>query len=132
MIPMKFVKFLSLLLLFCTSTALAFDIYEDVSNAIRSGDAKQLATYFGSSVDLTVLDQEDVYSKAQAELIVKDFFSKNPPKNFTLLHKGSSREGTVYGIGKLQTTNGKVYRTSFFLKVASGRYLVQELRFESE
>ena len=114
------------------SAVWALDIYDDVANALRSGDYRQLASYFGSSVDLTVSSQEDVYSKAQAELIVKDFFSKNPPKSFTLLHKGSSREGTVYGIGKMQSTNGKVYRTSFFLKMASGKYLIQELRFETE
>ena len=112
--------------------AYALDSYDEVCNAIRSGDARQLATFFGSSVDLTVANQEDVYSKAQAELIIKDFFSKNPPKSFALLHKGSSREGTVYGIGKLTTTQGKVFRTSFFLKLSGGRYLVQELRFETE
>lgn len=129
---MKRLKFLAVLLfVFCT-TAWAMDIYDEVSVAIRSGDAKQLATYFGSSVDLTVISQEDVYSKAQAELIVKDFFSRNPPKSFTLLHKGSSREGTVYGIGNLQSTNGKSFRTSFFLKMSSGRYMIQELRFETE
>ena len=115
-----------------SGTALALDIYDDVSLAIRSGDARQLATFFGTSVDLTMGNQEDVYSKAQAELIVKDFFGKNPPKSFTLVHKGSSREGTVYGIGSLQAANGKVFRTSFFLKMTSGRYLIQELRFETE
>ena len=129
---MKSFKIFAFLVVLSSASVFALDIYEEVSNAIRSGDAKQLASYFGSSVDLTVVNQEDVYSKAQAELIVKDFFSKNPPKNFTLLHKGSSKEGTVYGIGKLQTSNGKVFRTSFFLKMSSGRYLVQELRFETE
>ena len=129
---MKRVKILAVLLVVFCTTAWALDIYDDVSIAIRSGDAKQLATYFGTSVDLTVVSQEDVYSKAQAELIVKDFFARNPPKSFALLHKGSSKEGTVYGIGNLQSTNGKNFRTSFFLKMSSGRYLIQELRFETE
>src|SRR5215510_11424465 len=128
---MKSLKFLTLLFFTVCTTAWAIDIYDEVALAVRSGDSRQLATYFGSSVDLTILSQEDVYSKAQAELIVKDFFTRNPPKSFTLLHKGSSKEGTVYGIGNLLATNGKVYRTSFFLKLSSGKYLIQELRFET-
>ena len=129
---MKRVKLIALLLFAVCSTVWAMDIYDEVATAIRSGDSKQLASYFGSSVDLTVINQEDVYSKAQAELIVKDFFARNPPKSFTLLHKGSSKEGTVYGIGNMLSTNGKTFRTSFFLKMSSGRQLIQELRFETE
>ena len=129
---MKRFKLITLLLFAVCSTVWAMDIYDEVATAIRSGDSKQLATYFGSSVDLTVINQEDVYSKAQAELIVKDFFARNPPKSFTLLHKGSSKEGTVYGIGNMLSTNGKNFRTSFFLKMSSGRQLIQELRFETE
>ena len=129
---MKSIRLIAVLFLVFCSAAWALDIYDEVAIAIRSGDSRQLATYFGSSVDLTVMNQEDVYSKAQAELIVKDFFARNPPKSFTLLHKGSSKEGTVYGIGNLQSANGKSFRTSFFLKMSSGRYLIQELRFETE
>ena len=118
--------------LFISLQALALDIYEELASAIRSGDSRQVAAYFGTSVDLTIINQEDVYSKAQAELIVKDFFGKNPPKSFTILHKGSSRENTVYAIGNMISTNGKTFRVSFFLKLASGHYTIQELRFETE
>jgi hypothetical protein len=121
-----------LLLLLVSSAVKALDIYDDVANAIRSGDSKQIALYFSNNVDLTILNQEDVYSKAQAELIVKDFLSKNSPKTFSILHKGSSKEGTLYAIGNLATANGKMFRVSFFVKMSSGRYLLQELRFETQ
>jgi hypothetical protein len=114
------------------SVVKALDVYDEIANAIRSGDSKQIAVYFGTSVDLTIVNQEDVYSKAQAELIVKDFLSKNTPKTFSILHKGSSKEGTLYAIGNLSCLNGKTFRTSFFVKMASGKYLIQELRFETE
>ena len=121
-----------MLLFLAVTTVKALDIYDEIANAIRSGDSKQIAVYFGNSVDLTIMNQEDVYSKAQAELIVKDFLTKNQPKSFSILHKGSSKEGTMYAIGKLSAANGKTFRTSFFVKLTSGRYLVQELRFETE
>ena len=121
-----------LLLFFVAFSTQALDIYDEIANAIRSGDSKQIAVYFGSNVDLTIINQEDVYSKAQAELIIKDFFSKNTPKSFSILHKGSSKEGTLYSIGNLVTLNNKAFRVSFFVKMTSGKYLIQELRFETE
>lgn len=128
---MKKIK-IFLFLLLIASSANALDIYDEIANAIRSSDSKQVAVYFGNSVDLTIVNQEDVYSKAQAESILKNFLVKNPPKIFSILHKGSSKEGTLYAIGNLITQNGKTFRTSFFVKMTSGKYQIQELRFETE
>jgi len=123
---------LLIILLFSFQTSYSLDIYEDFANAIRSGDAKQVASYFSNSIDLTLLNQEDMYSKAQAELILRDFFSKNNPKAFTIVHKGSSQEGTMYGIGTLNTSNAKTYRVSFYMKSVNGKNSLLELRIESE
>ncbi len=106
------------------------DIYDEISGAIRAGDSRQIATWFNTSIDLTLLNQEDVYSKAQAELLVKDFFSKNPPKSFSIVHKGSSKEGTLFAVGNLTSSNGKTFRVSFVLKTNQGKHLIQEMRFE--
>ena len=114
------------------TTVRALDIYEDFGNAIRSGDAKQVAVYFGNTIDLTLLNQEDIYSKAQAEQILRDFFSKNSPKSFSIVHKGSSQEGTLYGIGTLTSSNAKTYRVSFYMKSVNGKSSLLELRIESE
>lgn len=110
----------------------AVDIFEDIANSIRSGDARQLAVFFGNTIELQIIDQENVYSKAQAELILKDFFIKNQPKTFSILHKGSSPEGTQYVIGNLTTTKGKSFRTSFYLKNIDGKSILQELRIENK
>ena len=88
---MKSIQLCALFLLI-TASVQALDIYDEIANSIRSGDSKQIAVYFSSSIDLTIMNREDVYSKAQAELIVKDFLAKNTPKNFAILHKGSSKE----------------------------------------
>ena len=115
-----------------STTVFAIDIYEDIANSIRNGDASQLATFFSSNIDLTIIDQENVYSKSQAEFIVKDFFSKNHPKSFNIIHKGSSPEGTQYAIGTLTCVNGKSFRASFYLKNNNGKFTIQELRIEND
>ena len=55
-----------------------------ISVAIKSGNAKEISKHFDSSISLKILNKEDVYSKAQAEIIIKDFIMKNPIKNYTL------------------------------------------------
>jgi hypothetical protein len=126
-------RFTSILLLITfTAQVFAMDVYDEIANSIRSGDARQLATFFGATIDLTILTQEDVYSKTQAEQVVKDFFSKNPPKSFDIIHKGASPEGTQYAIGTLVTSTGKKFRTSFYIKNSGGKSILQELRIENE
>jgi hypothetical protein len=125
-------KKLTLLFFLLITVATFADVYDEIGNAIRAGDAKQIANYFNTSVDLTIVNQEDVYSKVHAELLVKDFFSKNPPKSFTVVHKGSSKEGTLFAVGNVTTTNEKTFRVSFVLKSSQGKYVIQELRFENQ
>lgn len=121
-----------LFLVFFTTQVFSLDAFDEIAFAIRGGDAKQLSTYFGATLDLTIVNREDVYSKAQAEQVIKDFFSKNAPKTFTIIHKGSSPEGTQYAIGNLVTSSGKTFRTSFYFKNSGGKNTLMELRFESE
>jgi hypothetical protein len=125
---------IALLLFFSFSASLlgAADLLDDIANALRSGDAKSVSRYFGNTIDLTILSQEEVYSKTQAEQVLKDFFQKNPPRSFTLLHKGESKEGAKYAIGTMTSAQGQVFRTYFFIKVKSGQPVIQELRFMKE
>jgi hypothetical protein len=104
---------------------------DQIALAIKSGNAKVLAQYFDNSVEITTLDKEGAYSRSQAELVVKDFFSKNTPKSFNIIHQGSSGGNSKYGIGTLVTTSGS-YRTYVYIKKVGTANLIQELRFERE
>ncbi|HET6244023.1 MAG: DUF4783 domain-containing protein [Bacteroidetes bacterium] len=104
---------------------------EAIAQAFKSGNAKELSKYFSPNVELKVFNKEDVYSKTQAEIIVKDFFTKNPPKNYVEVHNGTSKAGAQYIIGQLTTANG-TFRINYFLKKSSDSYFIQELRFEEE
>ena len=74
-------------------------------------------------------DKSDNYSKAQAQVIVKDFFSNNGVKGFDLKHKGDS-PGGHFCIGTLQTNNGN-FRTSVLMKTKNGKEVIMEIRFQS-
>jgi len=120
------------LVILITTTAAKPDILDDIALAIRSGEARSVARFFGNSVDLTISNQEDVYSKTQAERILLDFFAKNPPRSFQINHKGESKEGAQYAIGSLVTNSGTNFRTYFYIKTQGNTQVIQELRFMKE
>ena len=53
------------------------DIVDNLPTLFKAGNSKELAKNFSSSVELSILGEEDVYSKAQAEQILRDFFTKH-------------------------------------------------------
>lgn len=102
---------------------------DEVIGALRSGNASELAKYFDDNVELTLPDKSDSYSKAQALLIVKDFFGNNDVKGFDLKHKGDS-PGGHFCIGTLQTKVGN-FRTNVFMKAKGNKEVVTLIRFQT-
>ena len=49
-------------------------VVEQVKESIKAGNAKELAKYLTSSVDVTLEGKPNTYSKAQAEFVLRDFF----------------------------------------------------------
>lgn len=123
-------KKLIAILCFALPVSLIADIPDDVAAAIRTGDAHQVAGYFADNVDLKVLEQENIYSKAQAELILDDFFTKHPVKGFTIVHKSVPKNDSQFAIGTLETTNGK-YRVHYLMKTIIGKTSVTQFRIEN-
>lgn len=101
---------------------------DDVVTAMKSGNANQLSKYFDSRVDISLPGKSDNYSKSQAEMILKDFFSSNEVKSFQVKHKGE-QNGSQFCIGLLQTRTAN-YRTKFFMKQKGDQQVVQEIGFD--
>jgi hypothetical protein len=102
---------------------------DEVIGALRSGSSADLSRHFDEKVELTMPDKADSYSKAQAQLIIRDFFGNNGVKGFDLKHKGDS-PGGHFCIGTLQTNAGN-FRTNVFMKVKNGKEVVKEIRFQA-
>ena len=120
---------------FLVSSAILLSSYtlqigiDEVIGALRSGNASELAKYFDENVELTLPDKSDNYSKAQALVIVKDFFGNNEVKGFDLKHKGES-PGGHFAIGTLQTKVGN-FRTNVFMKTKGNKEVVTLIRFQT-
>jgi len=103
-----------------------------ITKAISDGNADALGNFFDSTVEVAVMDNEEVYSKAEAINIVKDFFNKNKPSSFSQVHHGASKgQDSQYCIGNMVASSG-TFRVYVYMKVSGGKYLIQELRFDKE
>lgn len=101
---------------------------EEVVTAMRSGNANQLSRYFDDRIDIQLPSKSDNYSRTQAEMILKDFFSSNEVRNFQVKHKGENN-GAQFCIGLLETRNGN-YRTKLYMKQKGDRQVLQEIGFQ--
>lgn len=102
---------------------------DEIVSALKTGNTSQIAKYFDSTVEITLPDKSNSYSKSQAEVILRDFFSIHEVKGFELLHKGENA-GSQYCIGVLNTKNGS-FRTTVYMKQKQNKQILQEIRFEN-
>ncbi|MDY0101456.1 MAG: DUF4783 domain-containing protein [Lentimicrobium sp.] len=123
--------FLILAFSFLTNQSVAQDLTAKIASGIKTANAKELGVHFNQTLDLSTPDAEGTYSKAQAEMIVKNFFVKYPPTSYTQNHQGKSNDGSQYAIGVYKS--GKFsFRTYYLLKTIGGKPLIHQLKFESE
>lgn len=101
-----------------------------ISLALKAGDTAELVNYLNDNVEMVILDKEGIYNKDQAEVILRDFFTKNPPRRFNLMHQGGKTK-SKYGIGNLETSD-QTFRVYFLLKETNGKQLIHQLRIEKE
>ena len=106
------------------------EAFGKIAAAIQAGNADALTAFLQSPVEITLPGADQAYSSQQATFVLKDFFTKNAPKSFSVIHKGNSGT-TNYATGTFVSGNG-TYDTNIFLKNVGGVYKVTQLRFEAE
>jgi hypothetical protein len=98
---------------------------DPVVSAIHTGSSSDLARFFDSSISLNVNGQQGEYSKNQAEIIIKDFFKRNPPKTFSLVFQSENTNNLSSYIGDYQSGSSsykvfiKVFQSGNSIKIYS-------------
>lgn len=118
------------LLISCFLMAQAPTIPDEVIQGFKDGKAETVSKFFNNSIELIINNQENIYSKTQAEIILKDFFKKNSAQSFSILHQGGKGE-SKYVIGSLNTSQGK-YRITILLKLSNNKTYIHQLRIEKD
>jgi hypothetical protein len=113
---------------FLLSSFTFFSSIDEVIAGLKAGNASDIARFFDNTVEINMPEKSSSYSKSQAELVLKDFFSTNMVKGFTLDHKGEN-SGSQFCIGTLITKSGS-YRTTIFMKLKGDKQLLQSITLE--
>lgn len=107
------------------------DVLKNVSAALKAGSSKELVKHFHNMVEVNIDGERSNYSKAQAEVVMKDFFQKYPTDDFEYIHEGSSKEGLSYTIGKYTYKDGS-FRVVMFIKNIGGVFAVDTFTLTKE
>jgi len=104
---------------------------ENIAAAIKAGNSRELAQYFGPTIEIILPGVDGAFSKAQAEMIMKDFFSKSTPVSFNVNQKGNSAGGAQFMIGTYKSKTEKL-NVYILMKPVSNQLLIQQIHFESD
>jgi hypothetical protein len=107
------------------------DIFAPIRDAIKAGSAKEAVKSFNQSLDINLEGEINTYSKTQSEFVLRDFFKKHPPTDFTIVHTGASKGGLQYAIGNMKSNN-ETYNVLIRVKQSGNSYLVHEISFVKE
>jgi hypothetical protein len=91
------------------------EISDDISNALKQGNTIELVKYFADKVSVKVVNQEDLLSKAHAQVIIEDFFLRNKVRSFQTSHTSVVNGNQQFITGTLDTSNGK-FRISILVR----------------
>jgi hypothetical protein len=121
--------------IFCATCSIDGKAQSEVINnmraSLKAGSSKEFVKSFNTMVELNFEGEKSNYSRSQAEIVLKEFFKKYPPTDFQYIHKGSSKQGLTYVIGKYTFENGS-FRVWILLKKFDQNYLVDSIDFSRE
>lgn len=129
----KFTGILIILVL-CTIGHNSFgqdNIFDPIRDIIKTGSAKEMNKYISQNVEINIEGNVNTYSKAQAEFVFRDFFKKHPPTSFSIVHKGASKGGQQFAIGRFISDKDS-YNVLMLVKDIGGTYLIHEISFVKE
>ena len=120
----------ALVILFISLFSFSFtsrDITDDVANALKQGNASELVKHFAEKVSIKVLNQEDLLSKPQAQVLIEDFFSKHKVKSYQTSHTSIVNGDQQFITGALDTNTGK-FRISILVRGS----VISQFRIEND
>ena len=104
--------------------------YEQFDEAVQRGKVSLLSQLLDEEVDYQYLGIEKRFSRTETENNLRLFFSTSTPLRFKFKHQGASADGQLYGIGQLETAEGKSYRIMCRARAVGTEYRIIRLDIE--
>ncbi len=105
---------------------------EDVVWAFKNNKIQEFTRNFDTYVPVSINNNASNYSRNQAEIVVKDFFEKNPVRDFNVMDTGTPTNNNRSMIATFSSSSGSRYTLYLLLKMKDNGYLVREVRISKE
>ena len=119
------------MLMFSLMPAIHADPIDGVVWLIKQGNMTRLSQLFESTMEITLNNQEDTYSRAQATTLLTRFFNEHKPVRITLLHKVNTNQKFLFGVAIMDSNSGN-YRIAYTFNEIGGSMKIIEIRIETE
>ena len=119
---------------FLTSILISLSVQSDIpyagiENAFSSNNASEVASYGKEKLIMNIMGKEGVYSRSQAGLVLKDFFTKKPGGSFKFIFKSKESSDGSFAIGTYDS-KGESFRVTIHFKKEGSDYRIESLTIE--
>lgn len=104
------------------------DVFVPLSKYITRGDVESLSAWFDKNIEISIMSQGGMASKAQAKQIMKAFFDEHKPESFEVNHT-AGKSNMKYILARLKT-EGELYHVVLFLNSRRGTYRIQQINID--
>jgi hypothetical protein len=105
------------------------DSFDAIAGYFKTSESRNIASYFAPLIEMNILMDENEYSKVQAELIIRDFLSKNKPVSVKVIHRISSNPNFRFAVLSLQSEKNK-FRVSISMSKDGELFFIKVIRIE--
>jgi len=103
--------------------------YSTLEKAFISNDSNAIVAVGKEKILLNILGKEGAYSKSQAGLVIKDFFTKKPGSTFKFIFKGKESSEGSFAIGTYES-KGEIFRVTIHFKKEGSVFKIESLTIE--
>ncbi|MFB5944661.1 DUF4783 domain-containing protein [Albibacterium profundi] len=126
---MKVFLLKTVLLVFFMFSHMEGDIIEEIASHFQTGKTKEISEHFASTINFSILNDSNVYSKVQAEIILNRFLTTHEPRAAKIIHRLNNSTTYKHAVIELATNQGK-FRVSYSIRVDNNTAQIVELRIE--
>ena len=129
---MKLIKFTFIIfaLAFLIQESKSQSFPQEIVKATQQGDANNLASHFNDKIELILPERSGVFSKEQAQFIMRDFFNDHKPTSFQVNHEGV-RDNSAYVIGRYVCSKDQ-FRFYFLTKNVDNKTVIIQIRVDKQ
>lgn len=105
--------------------------FSSIEKAFAANNAGEITALGKEKILLNVLGKEGAYSKSQANLVLKDFFTKKPGNTFKFIFKSKESSDGSFAIGNYES-KAETFRVTIHFKKEGSDFKIESLAIEKD